>query len=439
MKRLFLAAVLALAALRAEAQVACVGSGCATSAASDASLVVTDVTTNDVSTSKHGFVPKAPADATKFLNGLTGGWAVPAFVTSSTLTSNTVPKATGAGAIGNSTITDDGTTVTLNTASTFLATPSGGSATSNFFKIVGTLATTNTAQANGANFQITGAGTSSQVQAATLASLLPGYTGSSTSYGLLATNQSVTTANTIATAAFALGGSSFGGTAASGTRIGVEGFAQSADTGVGLVGWGGGNTTANIGVLGQISNVTAAAQVGGWFTLGNAATTYTSTAIGADNRAVAAPIITARDNGTTVWQITDNGSQWAANAKTLTESSATAFARFTIASGSSGGLNIDYCVEANDSTDFQSRCGMLPVAVVNKAGTITCTVGTVTTATEVVALSSGTLANTFTCADSGTNFLDIKANAVSSLTQTTLRINYFPRQQGNAAGAFTPQ
>ena len=35
----------------------------------DANLSTTDITTNDVSTSKHGFAPKAPNDGTKFLDG----------------------------------------------------------------------------------------------------------------------------------------------------------------------------------------------------------------------------------------------------------------------------------------------------------------------------------------------------------------------------------
>lgn len=43
----------------------------------DADLSTSDVTTNDVSTTKHGFAPKAPNDATKFLDG-TGAWTVPA-------------------------------------------------------------------------------------------------------------------------------------------------------------------------------------------------------------------------------------------------------------------------------------------------------------------------------------------------------------------------
>lgn len=44
--------------------------------ASDASLVTSDIVTNNVSTSKHGFAPKAPNDATKFLDG-TGNYSTP--------------------------------------------------------------------------------------------------------------------------------------------------------------------------------------------------------------------------------------------------------------------------------------------------------------------------------------------------------------------------
>lgn len=48
----------------------------------DANLSTSDVTTNDVSTTKHGFAPKAPNDTTKFLRG-DGTWAVPAAGSSS--------------------------------------------------------------------------------------------------------------------------------------------------------------------------------------------------------------------------------------------------------------------------------------------------------------------------------------------------------------------
>lgn len=46
-------------------------------APAETDLTFTDVTTNNVSTSKHGFAPKAPNDATKFLDG-TGAYSVPA-------------------------------------------------------------------------------------------------------------------------------------------------------------------------------------------------------------------------------------------------------------------------------------------------------------------------------------------------------------------------
>lgn len=44
---------------------------------SDATISLTDITTNNVSITKHGFAPKAPNDATKYLDG-TGAYSVPA-------------------------------------------------------------------------------------------------------------------------------------------------------------------------------------------------------------------------------------------------------------------------------------------------------------------------------------------------------------------------
>ena len=43
----------------------------------EAALALTDITTNNVSTSKHGFAPKLPNDSTKYLDG-TGAYSVPA-------------------------------------------------------------------------------------------------------------------------------------------------------------------------------------------------------------------------------------------------------------------------------------------------------------------------------------------------------------------------
>jgi hypothetical protein len=52
----------------------------------DAVLSTSDITTNNVSTAKHGFAPKLPNDSTKFLNGI-GAYAVPTATAS--LTSST--------------------------------------------------------------------------------------------------------------------------------------------------------------------------------------------------------------------------------------------------------------------------------------------------------------------------------------------------------------
>lgn len=53
-----------------------VGNVTVSSLVTDATLPTSDITTNDVSTSKHGFTPKLPNDATKFLDG-TGAYSVP--------------------------------------------------------------------------------------------------------------------------------------------------------------------------------------------------------------------------------------------------------------------------------------------------------------------------------------------------------------------------
>lgn len=106
--------------------------------------------------------------------------------------------------------------------------------------------------------------------------------------------------------------------------------------------------------------------------------------------------------------------------KTLTDASATAFVQLTMASNSTIGGTIKYQVQATAGGDYQSRSGIVPFAAVDKAGTITCTIGTVAASTEVVAVSAGTLTNTgFTCADAGSNILSLSANMDSSLSSPT--------------------
>lgn len=50
--------------------------GVGVDAVTDATIATSDIATNNVSTAKHGWAPKAPNDTTKFLRG-DATWAVP--------------------------------------------------------------------------------------------------------------------------------------------------------------------------------------------------------------------------------------------------------------------------------------------------------------------------------------------------------------------------
>lgn len=121
--------------------------------------------------------------------------------------------------------------------------------------------------------------------------------------------------------------------------------------------------------------------------------------------------------GTTLQSLRDRDKVFG-GAIDLTESSATAvFTSLGVASGSIAGGTWKYTIEANDGTDYQAIRGSLEFAVVNKAGVLTCTLGT---PVEITVTSAGTLTDTPTCT-TGANVITLNINAVSSLTQTTLR------------------
>lgn len=79
-----------------------VGSGDVT--ITDANLSTSDITTNDVSITKHGFVPKAPNDTTKFLRG-DATWNVPTFTDPSGWT--TIVKSANQDVTNNAVLVDD--------------------------------------------------------------------------------------------------------------------------------------------------------------------------------------------------------------------------------------------------------------------------------------------------------------------------------------------
>ena len=97
---------------------------------------------------------------------------------------------------------------------------------------------------------------------------------------------------------------------------------------------------------------------------------------------------------------------------------------------------------SSDATpDQQSRTGFIRFDVINKAGTETCTMRSVagtndTSITETEdgsgagAISTGTLTYALTLTTAGTNTCAFQLNPVSSLTQTTLNVQWTARLNG---------
>lgn len=66
-------------------------SGTNTGDQTDATVTFTDITTNDVTSTKHGYASKSPGDNTKFLRGgATPDWAVPPVTTDATITTTDI-------------------------------------------------------------------------------------------------------------------------------------------------------------------------------------------------------------------------------------------------------------------------------------------------------------------------------------------------------------
>lgn len=102
--------------------------------------------------------------------------------------------------------------------------------------------------------------------------------------------------------------------------------------------------------------------------------------------------------------------------KSLTESTATTFVNLSLATGKYLAVKLLCTVAADDATDFQSTTTELLLDAVNKAGTITATLTPIHTNTVA---SSGTLTVEFTAVQNASS-VDLKANATSSLTQSSL-------------------
>lgn len=110
----------------------------------------------------------------------------------------------------------------------------------------------------------------------------------------------------------------------------------------------------------------------------------------------------------------------AANPVALTESSATLVFNIALAASKVLGMTVTATVEANDGTDFQAVTETFAIAAVAKSTTVTTSLSSPSTPIATLT-SSGTLSTTWT-AVANSNSVDVKCNAVSSLTQTTLRV-----------------
>jgi hypothetical protein len=329
---------------------------------------------------------------------------------------------------------------------------SGASATSNFFSVTGTMPASPSVDVAGSLFNITTSGSPSTIiEEGVRINLLPGYTGA---YQVSALGVTNTVAGTGSDAFAPIGNVGINARSAAtttGSNIGIRTAAQGGNINYGLFSsaFVAKDNSRDIGVAGfaKQSGGTNRIAHGGIFGLYNADVVYaTSAALIADNGAIAAPVIEAFDNNSKKWSIEDGGAMWAANSKTLTESSATTFATLTVPTGTTVNGEIPYNIETASATPhYQIEFGTLVFGCTNNAGTTACALArpnastTVDQTTDNVQTTSGTLTNTFTYADGGSGVVSFKANAVSSLTQTLLRINYFFVQYGNAADAFAPQ
>jgi len=122
--------------------------------------------------------------------------------------------------------------------------------------------------------------------------------------------------------------------------------------------------------------------------------------------------------------------------KSMTESTATTLVNITLGTGKYIGGTLVATTHADDATDYQATTEHLTFSAVNKAGTVTTTIqGTPSTSTT--AASAGTLTTTWTSVANAAS-IDIKNSAVSSLTQTTLKVSYKLTLNGDAATTITP-
>lgn len=144
---------------------------------------------------------------------------------------------------------------------------------------------------------------------------------------------------------------------------------------------------------------------------------------------------------TTAYVDTGLGTKMSAtgHATSLTDGVATLFATVTMASGSTWGGKIFFKLEGKDATDFVGLFGQLEVFAIDKAGTITCTVGTPITTTSLGTGGATSTLTAFTCADAGANVLNLLCNYTTSLTDSAGWPKLYHLPLSTDTAVYTPQ
>jgi hypothetical protein len=258
------------------------------------------------------------ADANGYYTAQAGGGGV-----TNSAGANVLAKSDGTNLVASS-VTDDGTVVTVNTRTTARATILTDG-TGPALGVTATLPASPSATAAGVAVAMTGAGSAAQAQYATHSVLAAGYTGGSANVAVVGDNLSAGTGVGTASSVGVLGMSR--GNAAS--AVGVTGrvINGTPTRGTGVLGLAAGGTH-RIAVVGN-TVLAGTSAYGGLFSLNSSESpvfpTTGSAALVADNNATTSSILQARDNGVVTFDVADGGvlaSTWG-NGAALTTATAT--------------------------------------------------------------------------------------------------------------------
>lgn len=141
---------------------------------------------------------------------------------------------------------------------------------------------------------------------------------------------------------------------------------------------------------------------------------------------------------TTAFVLANAGSS-AGTATSVTDNVATVFAKVTMSSGSTWGGRIVYKLEGKDATNFVGMTGAVDVFAIDKAGTITCTVGAAYESTSLGSGGATSVNNGFTCADATGNVLNILVNYTTSLADSAGWPKIIHHNYSVDTATYTPQ